>query len=64
VERRRQEDDWNFWSTDYPLAFFRKRRHSASWYSQYCEISLGLKDLPPHERGKNSIHFLLSPLQG
>src|SRR6266480_7166602 len=35
-----------------------------SWYSQYCEISPGLKDLPPDECGKNSIHFILSPLQG
>src|SRR6266480_5952598 len=35
-----------------------------SWYSQYCEISLGLKDLPPDECGKNSIHFIFNPLQG
>ena len=64
MERQRQEDDWNFWSTDYPFPVFRKRRHATSWYLQYCEISPGLKDLPPDECGKNSIHFILSPLQG
>ena len=24
VEGQRQEDDWNFWLTNYPLPFFRK----------------------------------------
>src|SRR5882762_8937995 len=39
-------------------------RRVCFWYLQYSKISPGLKDLPPGERGKNPIHFILNLLQG